>query len=55
MGLPLKFSLSFSYFQVTYIEPGQSSDIETNCGSEVRIKATAGPVLGPPWQCPENG
>ncbi|XP_027361460.1 uncharacterized protein LOC113869365 [Abrus precatorius] len=40
---------------VTYLEPGQSSDIETNYGSEVSVKATAGPVLGPPWQRPENG
>ncbi|KAJ1385272.1 Ribonuclease Z/Hydroxyacylglutathione hydrolase-like [Sesbania bispinosa] len=40
---------------VTYIEPGQSSDIETNYGSKIRVKATAGPVLGPPWQRPENG
>ncbi|XP_061375070.1 uncharacterized protein LOC133317246 [Gastrolobium bilobum] len=40
---------------VTYIEPGQSSDIETNYGSKVNVKATAGPVLGPPWQRPENG
>ncbi|KAK7275216.1 hypothetical protein RIF29_16325 [Crotalaria pallida] len=40
---------------VTYLEPGQSSDIETNYGSKVTVKATAGPVLGPPWQRPENG
>ncbi|KAK7348869.1 hypothetical protein VNO80_23605 [Phaseolus coccineus] len=40
---------------VTYLEPGQSSDIETNYGSKVNIKATAGPILGPPWQRPENG
>ncbi|CAJ2648377.1 unnamed protein product [Trifolium pratense] len=40
---------------VTYIEPGQSSEFETKYGSKVRIKATAGPVLGPPWQRPENG
>lgn len=54
-GLPLKFSLSFCYFQVTYLEPGESSDIETNYGSKISVKATAGPVLGPPWQRPENG
>lgn len=24
-------------------------------GSQVKVKATAGPVLGPPWQRPENG
>ncbi|KAI5436096.1 uncharacterized protein LOC127118944 isoform X1 [Lathyrus oleraceus] len=40
---------------VTYIGPGQSSEIETKDGSKIRIKATAGPVLGPPWQRPENG
>ncbi|CAI8595697.1 unnamed protein product [Vicia faba] len=40
---------------VTYIEPGQSSEIETKDGSKITIKATAGPVLGPPWQRPENG
>ncbi|XP_004513302.1 uncharacterized protein [Cicer arietinum] len=40
---------------VIYIEPGQSSEIETSYGSKVRIKATEGPVLGPPWQRPENG
>ncbi|WJX57830.1 hypothetical protein P8452_43348 [Trifolium repens] len=40
---------------VTYIEPGQISEFETKFGSKVRIKATAGPVLGPPWQRPENG
>ncbi|QCD90061.1 Metallo-beta-lactamase [Vigna unguiculata] len=40
---------------VTYLEPGQSFDIETNYGSMINIKATAGPVLGPPWQRPENG
>lgn len=40
---------------VTYIEPGQSSVIEASNGSKVRVQATAGPVLGPPWQRPENG
>lgn len=40
---------------VTYLEPGESSDIETNNGSNISVKATAGPVLGPPWQRPENG
>lgn len=40
---------------VTYLEPGESSDIETNYGSKISVKATAGPVLGPPWQRPENG
>ncbi|KAJ4710565.1 Metallo-hydrolase/oxidoreductase superfamily protein [Melia azedarach] len=40
---------------VTYLEPGQSSEVEGLNGSKVRVKATAGPVLGPPWQRPENG
>uniref|UniRef100_A0A7C8ZK60 Metallo-beta-lactamase domain-containing protein n=1 Tax=Opuntia streptacantha TaxID=393608 RepID=A0A7C8ZK60_OPUST len=40
---------------VTYLEPGQNTEIEGRNGSKVRIRATAGPVLGPPWQRPENG
>lgn len=40
---------------VTYLEPGQSSEIKVGNSSTVRIQATAGPVLGPPWQRPENG
>ncbi|MBA0701780.1 hypothetical protein Goari_026997, partial [Gossypium aridum] len=40
---------------VTYLEPGQESEVEAENGSKVRIRATAGPVLGPPWQRPENG
>ncbi|XWS23275.1 hypothetical protein CRYUN_Cryun29cG0107400 [Craigia yunnanensis] len=40
---------------VTYLEPGQDSEVEAGNGSKVRIQATAGPVLGPPWQRPENG
>lgn len=47
--------LSFRLVQVTYLEPGQRSNIEARNGSTVRIQATAGPVLGPPWQRPENG
>ncbi|KAK8916703.1 hypothetical protein KSP39_PZI023025 [Platanthera zijinensis] len=39
----------------TYLEPGQASDFEGRNGAEVNILATAGPVLGPPWQRPENG
>lgn len=42
-------------FQVTYLEPGQSSEIEGKNSSKVGVRATAGPVLGPPWQRPENG
>ncbi|KAG6671429.1 hypothetical protein I3843_16G003400 [Carya illinoinensis] len=43
------------FSDVTYIEPGQSSVIEARNGSTVRVQATPGPVLGPPWQRPENG
>ncbi|EXB89379.1 hypothetical protein L484_017345 [Morus notabilis] len=39
----------------TYLEPGQSSVIEASNGSKVKVQATAGPILGPPWQRPENG
>lgn len=41
--------------QVTYLEPGQTAEIEERNGSNLRIQATAGPVLGPPWKRPENG
>ncbi|KAE8702480.1 Metallo-hydrolase/oxidoreductase superfamily protein isoform 2 [Hibiscus syriacus] len=40
---------------VTYLEPGQESEVEPSNGSKVRIQATPGPVLSPPWQLPENG
>ncbi|KAF3431810.1 hypothetical protein FNV43_RR26546 [Rhamnella rubrinervis] len=43
------------FSNITYLEPGQRSVIEARNGSEVRVQATAGPVLGPPWQRPENG
>ncbi|XP_073304469.1 uncharacterized protein [Primulina huaijiensis] len=43
------------FTNVTYLEPGQASEIQVNSGSSVKIRATAGPVLGPPWQRPENG
>lgn len=43
------------FSRVTYLEPGQNTEIEGKNGSKVRIRATAGPVLGPPWQRPENG
>lgn len=43
------------FFQTTYLEPGQSSVIEASNGTKVRVQATAGPILGPPWQRPENG
>lgn len=40
---------------VTFLEPGQSCEVEARTGPNVRIQATPGPVLGPPWQRPENG
>lgn len=43
------------FTNVTYLEPGQNSEIQTSNGSNVKVRATAGPVLGPPWQRPENG
>ncbi|PSS13420.1 TRNA-dihydrouridine synthase [Actinidia chinensis var. chinensis] len=43
------------FSNVTYLEPGESSEIEASNGSQVKVRATAGPVLGPPWQRPENG
>ncbi|KAJ0038576.1 hypothetical protein Pint_23315 [Pistacia integerrima] len=33
----------------------RSAEVEAKNGSKVKLKATAGPVLGPPWQRPENG
>lgn len=43
------------FTNVIYLEPGQASEIEVSNGFQVKIKATAGPVLGPPWKRPENG
>ncbi|KAL6187914.1 hypothetical protein ACLB2K_039309 [Fragaria x ananassa] len=43
------------FSNVTYLEPGQSSTIEARNRAKVKVQATAGPVLGPPWQRPENG
>lgn len=43
------------FSNVTYLEPGQESKIDVINGSPVKLRATAGPVLGPPWQRPENG
>ncbi|CAI0552549.1 unnamed protein product [Linum tenue] len=43
------------FTNVTYLEPGQLSELEAKNGSKVTVKATPGPVLGPPWQRPENG
>ncbi|KAG5584452.1 hypothetical protein H5410_044886 [Solanum commersonii] len=43
------------FTNVIYLEPGQDSEIEVSNGFQVKIEATAGPVLGPPWKRPENG
>lgn len=43
------------FLQVTYLEPGQSIDVEVKDRGMVNVCATAGPILGPPWQRPENG
>nr|GMD80440.1 TRNA-dihydrouridine synthase [Ipomoea batatas] len=43
------------FSDVVYLEPGQGYDIEASNGFRVKVRATAGPVLGPPWQRPENG
>ncbi|KAF0914460.1 hypothetical protein E2562_028943 [Oryza meyeriana var. granulata] len=49
---PVLAALPTPFRDVTYLEPGQSTT--TPCNG-VRILATPGPVLGPPWQRPENG
>lgn len=43
------------FTNVIYLEPGQNYEIQTSNGPHVKVRATAGPVLGPPWQRPENG
>ncbi|KAK4731018.1 hypothetical protein R3W88_024006 [Solanum pinnatisectum] len=43
------------FTNVIYLEPGQDFEIEVSNGFQVKIEATAGPVLGPPWKRPENG
>lgn len=48
-------NLESLFSQVTYLEPGESTEIEGRNGSKCIVRATAGPVLGPPWQRPENG
>ncbi|WOK93399.1 hypothetical protein Cni_G02096 [Canna indica] len=47
--------LNTLFKNVTYLEPSQSIDVEGKNGSKVNVCATAGPILGPPWQRPENG
>lgn len=43
------------FSNVIYLEPDEDSEIEVSDGFQVKIKATAGPILGPPWKRPENG
>ncbi|GJW97920.1 metallo-hydrolase/oxidoreductase superfamily protein, partial [Tanacetum coccineum] len=43
------------FTNVVYLEPGQNYEIQTSNSSYVKVRATDGPVLGPPWQRPENG
>ncbi|XP_071707286.1 uncharacterized protein [Rutidosis leptorrhynchoides] len=43
------------FSNVIYLEPGENTEIQTRNGSKLKVKATPGPVLGPPWQRPENG
>lgn len=50
---PVLASLPTPFRRVTYLEPGQSAAAVGD--HQVRVLATAGPVLGPPWQRPENG
>ncbi|CAM0946791.1 unnamed protein product [Alopecurus aequalis] len=47
---PIISALPFT--DVKYLEPGQSTAVD---GGNLEVLATAGPVLGPPWQRPENG
>ncbi|EFJ36420.1 hypothetical protein SELMODRAFT_141274 [Selaginella moellendorffii] len=47
--------LSKIFKQVTYIEPGQETSFRASSKSSLKVTASAGPVLGPPWQRPENG
>ncbi|BBN13963.1 hypothetical protein MPTK1_6g07750 [Marchantia polymorpha subsp. ruderalis] len=49
--------LSKYFKNVTYLEPktGESTTLKASNGSVVRIRASPGPILGPPWQRPESG
>jgi L-ascorbate metabolism protein UlaG (beta-lactamase superfamily) len=51
---PVLASLPTPFRRVTYLEPGQSAAVG-GARLRLRVVATAGPVLGPPWQRPENG
>ncbi|CAI5996020.1 unnamed protein product [Closterium sp. NIES-64] len=43
------------FSNVTYLEPGSSTSFSSSKGARLSVKAVPGPVLGPPWQRPENG
>ncbi|XP_078431633.1 metallo-hydrolase/oxidoreductase superfamily protein [Wolffia australiana] len=47
--------LSPLFKNITYLEPGQKHEFIGRNGLKVSIEATSGPILGPPWQRPENG
>lgn len=48
-------TLSKLFERVIYLEPGHSTRFTGRNGMEITVRASAGPVLGPPWQRPENG
>ncbi|CAI7857989.1 unnamed protein product [Closterium sp. NIES-54] len=50
-----KAFLDSLFSNVTYIEPGSSTSFTSSKGARLSVKAVPGPVLGPPWQRPENG
>ncbi|KMZ75677.1 Zn-dependent hydrolase (Beta-lactamase fold protein) [Zostera marina] len=43
------------FTNVKYLEPGQSLKLVGKNSANFTVQATPGPVLGPPWQRPENG
>eukprot|EP00252_Welwitschia_mirabilis_P022853 TRINITY_DN6300_c0_g1_i1.p1 TRINITY_DN6300_c0_g1~~TRINITY_DN6300_c0_g1_i1.p1 ORF type:complete len:334 (-),score=62.50 TRINITY_DN6300_c0_g1_i1:156-1157(-) len=47
--------LNSLFEEVVYIEPGQNTKLMVKDGLNIHICASAGPVLGPPWQRSENG
>ncbi|MCO5560307.1 hypothetical protein L7F22_013919 [Adiantum nelumboides] len=48
-------TLSKLFGKVIYLEPGHSTVFRGRNASEIVIRASSGPTLGPPWQRPENG
>ena len=44
-----------SLLQITYLEPGGAVEVTGANGGVLKVVATKGPVLGPPWQRPESG